>query len=109
MVIATKFGFTPEFGLDSRPEHLREVVENSLRYLGMDHIDVLYQHRPDPNVPIEEVAGAVKEFAAVRRTVAPVERARTIRRTAAKKQRKNASTVRAKRDPYLPRGGSLPG
>ncbi|MBF0722149.1 aldo/keto reductase [Sanguibacter inulinus] len=62
VVIATKFGFTPTFDLNSRPEHIREVVENSLRYLGVDHIDVLYQHRPDPNVPIEDVAGAVKEF-----------------------------------------------
>lgn len=56
VVIATKFGFTHDYGFDSRPEHIREVVENSLRYLGMDHIDVLYQHRVDPNVPIEDVA-----------------------------------------------------
>jgi aryl-alcohol dehydrogenase-like predicted oxidoreductase len=62
IVIATKFGFTRDYGNDSRPEHIREVVENSLRYLGVDHIDVLYQHRVDPNVPIEDVAGAVKEF-----------------------------------------------
>jgi aryl-alcohol dehydrogenase-like predicted oxidoreductase len=62
VVIATKFGFTHDYGFDSRPEHIREVVENSLRYLGMDHIDVLYQHRVDPNVPIEDVAGTVKEF-----------------------------------------------
>ena len=62
VVIATKFGFTPALGFDSRPEHIREVVENSLRYLGMGHIDVLYQHRVDPNVPIEDVAGAVKEL-----------------------------------------------
>lgn len=62
IVIATKFGFTPEYGQDSRPNHIREVVENSLRYLGVDHIDVLYQHRVDPNVPIEDVAGTVKEF-----------------------------------------------
>ncbi|MEV5054337.1 aldo/keto reductase [Arthrobacter sp. LAR12-1-1.1] len=62
VVIATKFGFTPDYGLDSRPEHIREVVENSLRYLGMNHIDVLYQHRVDPNVPIEDVAGTVKEL-----------------------------------------------
>lgn len=64
VVIATKFGFSQELGFDSRPEHIREVVENSLNYLGMDHIDVLYQHRPDPNVPIEDVAGAVKELIA---------------------------------------------
>ncbi|MBG6218669.1 aryl-alcohol dehydrogenase-like predicted oxidoreductase [Arthrobacter sp. CAN_A6] len=62
VVIATKFGFTREYGFDSRPEHIREVVENSLRYLGMDHIDVLYQHRVDPNIPIEDVAGTVKEL-----------------------------------------------
>ncbi|PYY39716.1 aldo/keto reductase [Curtobacterium sp. MCPF17_046] len=63
VVIATKFGFTaPDYGYNSRPEHIREVVENSLRNLGMDHIDVLYQHRVDPTVPIEDVAGTVKEF-----------------------------------------------
>lgn len=63
VIIATKFGFTaPDFGVDSRPEHIREVVENSLRRLGVDQIDVLYQHRVDPNVPIEDVAGTVKEF-----------------------------------------------
>lgn len=62
VVIATKFGFTHDYGYDSRPEHIREVVENSLRYLGTDHIDVLYQHRVDPNVPIEDVAGTVKEL-----------------------------------------------
>lgn len=60
VVIATKFGFARESGLDSRPAHIREVVENSLRYLATDYIDVLYQHRVDPNVPIEDVAGAVK-------------------------------------------------
>ncbi|WP_033341549.1 aldo/keto reductase [Catenuloplanes japonicus] len=62
IVIATKFGFTREHGFDSRPGHIREVVENSLRFLGVDTIDVLYQHRVDPAVPIEDVAGAVKEF-----------------------------------------------
>jgi aryl-alcohol dehydrogenase-like predicted oxidoreductase len=62
IVIATKFGFTHDFGYDSRPDHIREVVENSLSYLGVDHIDVLYQHRVDPTVPIEDVAGTVKEF-----------------------------------------------
>jgi aryl-alcohol dehydrogenase-like predicted oxidoreductase len=62
IVIATKFGFTRDFGVDSRPEHIREVTENSLRYLGVDVIDVLYQHRVDPKVPIEDVAGTVKEF-----------------------------------------------
>src|SRR5512143_3531869 len=60
-VIATKFGFRIQdgkaVGLDSRPEHVREVVEASLRRLGTDHIDLLYQHRVDPAVPIEEVVG----------------------------------------------------
>ncbi len=66
VVLATKFGFdlSGNIGvdMDSRPEHIREVTENSLRYLGTDYIDVLYQHRPDPDVPIEDVAGAVKEL-----------------------------------------------
>ncbi|HEY4279005.1 MAG TPA: aldo/keto reductase [Conexibacter sp.] len=70
VVIATKFGFdlvnSPRadggYGLDSRPGHIREVAENSLRYLGIDVIDLLYQHRVDPDVPIEEVAGTVKEL-----------------------------------------------
>jgi aryl-alcohol dehydrogenase-like predicted oxidoreductase len=64
VVIATKFGFTESYGFDSRPEHIRKVVDNSLRYLGVDHIDILYQHRVDPNVPIEDVAGAVGELVA---------------------------------------------
>jgi aryl-alcohol dehydrogenase-like predicted oxidoreductase len=70
VVIATKFGFDlsdpAQLGvaLDSRPEHIRQVTENSLRHLGTDHIDVLYQHRVDPDVPIEEVAGAVGELVA---------------------------------------------
>ena len=64
ITIATKFGFTRDFGTDSRPDHIREVVDNSLRYLGIDVIDVLYQHRVDPNVPIEDVAGTVKELIA---------------------------------------------
>jgi aryl-alcohol dehydrogenase-like predicted oxidoreductase len=62
IVIASKFGFTRDYGQDSRPDHIREVLDNSLRYLGVDSIDVLYQHRVDPNVPIEDVAGTVKEF-----------------------------------------------
>ena len=69
VVIATKFGFKidPEgkkrwSGLDSRPEHIREVVEGSLKRLRTDVIDLLYQHRVDANVPIEDVAGAVKEL-----------------------------------------------
>ncbi|GAA0937779.1 aldo/keto reductase [Actinocorallia libanotica] len=62
ITIATKFGFTREMGTDSRPEHIREVLDNSLRHLGVDHVDVLYQHRVDPDVPIEDVAGTVKEL-----------------------------------------------
>lgn len=62
IVIATKFGFSAELGLDSRPEHIRAVARQSLRTLRTDRIDVLYQHRVDPNVPIEDVAGAVKEL-----------------------------------------------
>ena len=64
VVIATKFGFAindgSRSGLDSRPEHIVEVVEASLRRLGTDRIDLLYQHRVDPTVPIEDVAGTVK-------------------------------------------------
>jgi aryl-alcohol dehydrogenase-like predicted oxidoreductase len=65
VIIATKFGFRIDNGkqvgieLNSRPEHIVEAVEGSLRRLGTDHIDLLYQHRVDPAVPIEEVAGAV--------------------------------------------------
>lgn len=62
VVIATKFGFTPNFGTDSRPEHIREVVEASLGNLGVDSIDLLYQHRVDPAVPIEDVVGAMAEL-----------------------------------------------
>ena len=62
VIIATKFGFTRDYGVDSRPAHIREVVESSLRFLGTDRIDLLYQHRPDPSVPVEGVAGTVKEF-----------------------------------------------
>lgn len=62
IVIATKFGFTREYGLDSRPAHIRQVAHTSLRLLGTDRIDILYQHRYDPAVPIEDVAGAVKEL-----------------------------------------------
>jgi aryl-alcohol dehydrogenase-like predicted oxidoreductase len=69
VVIATKFGFRIVDGVvdtggafDSRPEHIREVVDASLQRLGFDHIDLLYQHRVDPEVPIEDVAGAVGEL-----------------------------------------------
>ena len=62
VVIATKFGFTRTFGRDSRPDHIRDVVDASLRNLGIDTIDLLYQHIPDPNVPIEDVVGVMAEF-----------------------------------------------
>jgi aryl-alcohol dehydrogenase-like predicted oxidoreductase len=65
VVIATKFGFkegTPAKGLDSRPERIREHTEAALKRLRTDTIDLLYQHRVDPNVPIEDVAGTVKEL-----------------------------------------------
>ncbi len=67
VVIATKFGFKfqpngDETGQDSRPEHIREVAEASLKRLRTDHIDLLYQHRVDPSVPIEDVAGTVNEL-----------------------------------------------
>ena len=69
VVIATKFGFKPAFdgearwsALDSRPEHIKQAAEGSLKRLQVEAIDLLYQHRVDPNVPIEDVAGAVKEL-----------------------------------------------
>lgn len=65
VVLATKFGMiSEEGGLNSRPEHIRKVVEQSLRRLQTDYIDLLYQHRVDPNVPIEDVAGTVKDLIA---------------------------------------------
>ncbi|RVC16582.1 aldo/keto reductase, partial [Mesorhizobium sp. M7A.F.Ca.AU.001.01.1.1] len=68
VTIATKFGFRIEngkqTGTDSRPEHIREAVEASLGRLGTDRIDLLYQHRVDPAVPMEDVAGAVGELVA---------------------------------------------
>ena len=69
VVIATKFGFKPDLnggpgwlGLDSRPEHIKEVAEASLKRLKVEVIDLFYQHRVDPDVPIEDVAGAVKDL-----------------------------------------------
>jgi len=68
VVIATKFGFDIDpktrerRGFNSRPEHIKQAVDASLNRLKTDHIDLLYQHRVDPNVPIEDVAGAVKEM-----------------------------------------------
>jgi aryl-alcohol dehydrogenase-like predicted oxidoreductase len=67
VVIATKFGFGinldgTRYGLDSRPDHIRQVTDQSLKRLKVETIDLLYQHRVDPNVPIEDVAGTVKEL-----------------------------------------------
>jgi len=67
VVIATKFGFQfdangKETGLNSRPEQIRQMTEDSLRRLGVEAIDLYYQHRVDPNVPIEDVAGAIKDL-----------------------------------------------
>ena len=69
VVIATKFGFKPDpksgqrwTSLDSRPEHIKEVAEASLKRLRTETIDLFYQHRVDPDVPIEDVAGAVKDL-----------------------------------------------
>ncbi|WP_295570216.1 aldo/keto reductase [Stenotrophomonas maltophilia] len=67
LVIATKFGFKDartDTGLDSRPENIRAVAEASLKRLRTDHIDLFYQHRVDPNVPIEDVAGTVRDLIA---------------------------------------------
>lgn len=65
VVIATKFGFAEgdsSKGVDSRPEKIRQVVENSLRFLNTDYIDLFYQHRVDPNVPMEDVAGTIQDL-----------------------------------------------
>ncbi|WP_068469892.1 aldo/keto reductase [Candidatus Protochlamydia phocaeensis] len=69
VAIATKFGFAPSTegearwsGLDSRPQHIKQAVEGSLKRLNVDSIDLLYQHRVDPKIPIEDVAGTVKEL-----------------------------------------------
>jgi len=68
VLISSKFGFNIEngqmAGLNSKPDHIRSVVEQSLKRLRTDHIDLLYQHRVDPNVPIEDVAGTVKDLIA---------------------------------------------
>lgn len=62
VTIATKFGFTPDFAPDSRPGHNRTVVDQSLKNLGTDTIDLLYQHVDDPAVPIEDVVGVMSEY-----------------------------------------------
>src|SRR5437899_6704992 len=69
VVIATKFGYTfgpngENMGLDSRPEHIKQMTEGSLKRLRIETIDLFYQHRVDPDVPIEDVAGAGKELIA---------------------------------------------
>jgi aryl-alcohol dehydrogenase-like predicted oxidoreductase len=95
VVIATKFGFKngdASQGLDSRPDHIKEVAEASLRRLQTDRIDLFYQHRVDPNVPIEEVAGAVgdliregkvKHFGLSEAGVASIRRAHAVQPVAA--------------------------
>jgi aryl-alcohol dehydrogenase-like predicted oxidoreductase len=88
VVIATKFGFAfdadgRQTGLSSQPDHIRRAVDGSLRRLGTGHIDLLYQHRVDPQVPIEDVAGTVKDLIAagkVRHFGLSEASARTIRR-----------------------------
>ncbi len=87
MVIATKFGFKLEggkaAGVDSRPERIREAAEGSLKRLGIETIDLLYQHRVDPNVPIEDDAGTVKDLIAegkVKHVGLSEPSARTVRR-----------------------------
>src|SRR5678810_210719 len=71
VVIATKFGFEldpagarEQLGVDSRPEHIKQVADGSLKRLGVDAIDLFYQHRVDPDVPMEDVAGTVKQLVA---------------------------------------------
>jgi aryl-alcohol dehydrogenase-like predicted oxidoreductase len=68
VVIATKFGFNIEngkmAGTNSKPEHIRAATEGSLKRLSIEQIDLLYQHRVDPNVPIQDVAGTVKDLIA---------------------------------------------
>ncbi|TPW92989.1 aldo/keto reductase, partial [Schumannella luteola] len=62
VTIATKFGFTPSFTPNSQLDHVREVIDNSLKNLGVDYIDVLYQHVDDPAVPVEDVVGVMQEY-----------------------------------------------
>jgi aryl-alcohol dehydrogenase-like predicted oxidoreductase len=96
VVIATKFGFKivdgKQAGLDSRPQHIKEVAEASLRRLKVEAIDLFYQHRVDPEVPIEEVAGAVKDliqegkvkhFGLSEAAVATIRRAHAVQRVTA--------------------------
>jgi aryl-alcohol dehydrogenase-like predicted oxidoreductase len=90
VVIATKFGFKikdgKQDGLNSQPAHIRQVVEASLKRLKMNFIDLLYQHRVDPAVPIEEVAGTVKELIKEGRSGISVCRKRGRRRSGARMQ-----------------------
>ena len=102
VVIATKFGFT--FGddnkqqiLNSRPKHIRVAVEGSLRRLKTDYIDLLYQHRVDPDVPIEDVAGVVKDLIGKARLstsacLRPVRRPFAVRTRCSRSQRCKANT-----------------
>jgi aryl-alcohol dehydrogenase-like predicted oxidoreductase len=62
VILATKFGMISDTGINSQPDHIRKVVEDSLKRLKTDYIDLYYQHRVDPNVPIEDVAGTLKDL-----------------------------------------------
>ena len=87
VVIATKFGFkngVPAAGMDSRPEHIREVAEASLKRLNIERIDLFYQHRVDPNVPVEDVAGTVRDLIQAGRSNTSDCRRRVFRRSGAR-------------------------
>jgi hypothetical protein len=99
VVIATKFGFniTSEGkmnGLNSKPPHIREVAEASLKRLKTDVIDLFYQHRVDPDVPIEDVAGAVKDGARCPLSRASAENGRAVSITAGKHNLEKAKPLR---------------
>merc|ERR1719450_485324 len=61
-IVCTKFGFTKEWGMNSKPDHLKKVCDECLERLGIDCIDVYYQHRPDPDTPIEDTVAAMAEL-----------------------------------------------
>ncbi len=114
VVIGTKFGFTldpkggPQWvGLDSRPEHIKEVAEGSLKRLKVDAIDLFYQHRVDPDVPIEDAAGAVKDLiqqGKVKHFGLSEAGAKTIRRAHAVQP---VTAVQSEYSLWRPRGGSV--
>ena len=95
VVIATKFGWAPAPGdrerwsaLNSRPEHIKQVVEGSLKRLRIDAIDLYYQHRVDPSVPIEDVAGAMKDLIQERKS-------ETLRTFRGKRSKRYAALMRS--------------